>query len=228
MLFVSFVSVNAVTLSINQDSNIFDLERAETGNHILNFVASNVDEVISVDGGNQSFTYDYVLELTDTSEDFYIALENFFENSTYRIMYRGDLTKDSTLYVQELVLNENGQYIFKFSPSYDGEPIFVYIDLQVTGGSGVFNAVYIEEKPKGFNDLIGGFVNNFSAVFDINLKLWYLLYYLIIIVLVFAFFGILFGLSFFIITKAKEIKNTGSIFDMGEKKVSNNKSKEDE
>lgn len=218
-----FANVNSVTMTIDQEKNIFDLEKALTGNHLLQFVASNVDEVIPIDNANETYTYDYKLEISDSSETFYLGIENFFVNSTYYIQFRGDTTKDSTLYVQELTLNEQGQYFFKFEPSYDGEPVVVYIDLVANGGAGVFNVAYIEEKPKGFNDLIGGFVDTFSQVFDLNVKLWYLLYYLIIIIITIGFISLIFGIAFYIFKQAKKVRQGDSFFEMSTEK-SNKKS----
>lgn len=223
ILFIFISSASAVTMTIDQDKNLFDLENALTGNHILQFVASNVDETISVDNATQTYTYDYKLEISDASENFYLGIENFYDNSTYYVQFRGDTTKDSTLYVQELTLNEQGQYFFKFEPSYDGEPVVIYIDLVASGGAGVFNVAYLEEKPKGFNNLIGGFVDTFSQVFDINVKLWYLLYYLIIIILTIGFISIIFGIATFLFGKAKEIRKGESFFDMSHDKSRDSK-----
>jgi len=204
LLLFSILNVNALTMSFNQNENIFDFENAEKGNNVFSTHASNINTAFqNLNGTN--FTYDYKLELSEINQEFYIALENFFVNSSYKIFFHGDLSKDDTLYVQDLVLNEQGTYILKFIPT-GIEAGQIFINLDENGGSGVFGATYIEEKPKGFNDLIGGLVDTFSTVFDINVKLWFLLYYLIIFMLSIGFMSMLFGFASFIFKKAQDIK----------------------
>lgn len=206
LMFVSLSSINAVTMSFSQNQNLYDIENTLTGNKLLSAHASSIDESFSID--NVTYNYDYVLEISDTNQDFYLTLENYYIGSNYTIMFRGDLVRDGTLYIQDLTLNEQGQYILKFIP-FNNEPVKVYIDLHSNGGAGTFDIYYTEEKPKGFNALMVGFVDAFSNVFELNVKLWYLLYYIMIFVIVVSFMGALFGIASFIHKKTNEIKRKG-------------------
>ena len=224
MTLTLLMSANAITLQLDQDNNLLDFRTLETGNKVISTHANSVDTVLSVDNAQQNYTYDYKLEIVEATEDFYLVLDNTFVNSTYNILYRGDLNIDPTLYTQEVTLNEQGQYFFKFSPTRTEQPIVVYIDMEIVQGQGgAFTVAYIEEKPKGFNDLIGGFIGAFEEVFDINVKLWYLLYYIIIIVLVLAFIGILFGLGGYIIKLKEDQKNGAGFFDFSKEDKKNKK-----
>ena len=211
---IVFSPLNAVTLSLDQTDNLYELSNKETGNSIIQSIAGNIDLSMTQpvnSSGNFNYTYDYVLELNKATQEFYLVLENFYVNSTYTLYYRGDLNKNPTLYVKELTLNEQGNYIFKFTPS-DEEPVKIYIDKN--DPLGVFNIYYTEEKPRGFSSLISGFISTFEKVFDINIKLWFLLYYIIIIVLTLSFIGLIFGISFYLIDKTKQIKNKESFFSI--------------
>ncbi len=201
-------SVNAVTLNYDQNENVYEIENGEIGNKIYTTVAGNINNAYTID--NTTYTYDYKLELSEVSEDFYLAIENYYIGANYTIFFHGDLTKDGTLYVQQLQFNEQGEYYLKFSPS-GIEPVQVYIGVQ--DDSHIFDVSYSEQKPKGFNSLIGGFVDAFSKVFDLNVKLWYLLYYLIIISITLGFLAILFGTAFYLFKASKKVKEKETIFN---------------
>lgn len=224
MLFLTTLfSANALTMSFNQNSNVYDYETIEKGNNIYNFQFGDTD-IFKHSFDSTNYSYDYRLELKEMNQEFFLVIENFYINTSYQVFFHGDLTQDDTLYVQELTLNEQGFYILKFIPSgIEGGQIFIDLQSEAMNNGTIpalpFGVSYVETKPEGFNDLIGGLVGTFEAVFDINLKLWYLLYYVIIFVLVIGFMSMLFGVASFLFKKSDEIKNR--------KRIVHNDNKED-
>lgn len=168
----------ALSLETNQQSNLEDFYSKSSGNSIISSIAGSVNDVFGVGGINgTNYSYDKTYEFTSTDEDFYLILQNYFDNETVSIMYRGDLNKDPTLYIQNVTLNEIGRYYFKFSPSYESEPARVFLEF---GDSYVGTIEYIEQKPNGFSSLIGVLVTSFQDLIDINISLWRLAFYSII------------------------------------------------
>lgn len=210
MVLFSVFSVNALIMSYDQNENIYGFENAEKGNNVYNVGVSSTDTFFrSLNGTN--YSYDYRMELSEMSQDFYLILENTHVNTTYLIFFHGDLSQDDTLYTQELILKEMGDYVLKFYPS-NIEAGSVFIDLQDENAVHPFSVTYVEEKPKGFNQLIGGLVDTFTEVFNINLKLWYLFYYVIIFSLVVSFIGVMFGFATFLFKKADEQNQRKGLF----------------
>jgi len=205
-------SVSSVTFHTDQVSNEENYFSSSKGNVIINDIvgsrstradAENDTKYFqeTTDGG---FYFDYGYELEEVREDFYLTMNNIRENASLTFYYRGDTTKDPTLYVQELILREKGRYIFRFEPDYVDEPVVIYINA-----SDEFVGVsrYIEEKPGSFSQLMQTFVEGFEGIIDINIALWRTVYYVFLLIVTSGFVFLIFYIAFKVFEFAKNIKN---------------------
>lgn len=206
MVFMMFASVNALSFETDQTSNINDYQSADKGNIIIDNVAGNINLVLSTINATINRTYDKSWEFPSMTEDFYIIVNNYVPNTSGVIMFRGDLTKNPTLFVQNITFNQQGRYFFKFSPDYANEVGEVYLDIIPTGGASFVTAEYIEEKPKGFNSIISVFATGLSEIITININLWKVLYYTVIFILSLGGALIIFGLAFLMFKYTEKLK----------------------
>ena len=208
MLIVCMFSVSAVSLVTDQDQNVNDYYNAENGNIMIQSVAGSYsttnNQSFGVGGLNGTYYYyDLDYEFVSTSEDFYLMIQNADSNKTGSIYFRGDLNKDGTLYIQNFTFNDVGRYYFKFEPSYEAEPVRVYLEFE---DSFVGTIEYAEEKPKGFTGLVGGLVDGFSDVIEINISLWRIAYYTIVTAILVGFTLGVFAIAFWIFRYAKRLR----------------------
>lgn len=204
VMLAMFSSVNALTLNANQDDNIYNFNIKEKGNYLIQDLVGSINHQYNIN--NTNYTYDLDLEFSSVNEEFFIVIQNQIANSTLTFMYRGDLTRNGNLYIQELHLTEQGKYYFRFVPNYIGEPARIYIDISTTG---IGTIEVIEQKPQGFNNLIGVFVGSFQEIISINLGLWRMTFYMIVLGITITFIFGLFGVGFYILKKAKHIREKG-------------------
>lgn len=201
----------SLKIDLDQQDNIASFYLQESGNSIVrNVVGSESNKSVNsfiID--NTTYRYDINFEFSSITEDFYLILQNYVVNSTITIMYRGDLNLNPTLYVQDLVLNEQGRYYFKFSPDNVGEAGRVFIEFPTTYVSTI---EYIETKPEGFNSLIGGFVGGFIEIVNINVNLWRVAFYGVILIIMLSFVALLFGGSWYIFKMSKRVKDDKGFF----------------
>lgn len=202
--FIMITSCYGLILEVDQENNIYDYYNSENGNFgLMDLVGSvNTNKTFS----NVTYDYDIKYEYTSINEDFFYVIENYYENETITFMYHGDLTRDSNLYIQEVNLNEVGQYYFKFSPSVSDEPASIYINVE---SNHVFKIEYVELKPKGFNSLIGGFVGGFMDIVEINVSFWVILWYTILFIIITSFTIGIFVFGFWILKRAKTLREKG-------------------
>jgi len=194
----------ALDLETDQSDNLQDFYYQDSGNFQIKNAVGSVNNSYEI--GNNTYYYDVDYEFTSVSEDFYLIIENYFENSTIQIMWRGDLTQDPTLYIQEFTMNEQGRYYFKFVPEYTEEPAKIYIDFGEPSYVGTIE--YVEQKPQGFNSLMGGFVNAFLDVVSININMWRIAFYTLIFLILVAFAGLVFGASWYIHKQSQRIRES--------------------
>lgn len=207
--------VSALTIQQGQDENLFDYTRAEKGNELSWITTSDVDDEVTLET-NATLDYDYSLELNEVNENFYLIIDNFYAGETYTISYSADLRENNIIYTFNATLEETGKYYYKFSPSGSKEDAIIYVDVNYPGNESpkVLSFSYHEEKPKGFNDLMSGFVFAFEEIIELNISLWKIVFYVIMFVIFALFtFGI-FGIAFTIIKyrdqiKKKKMKLTG-------------------
>lgn len=198
-------SVYSLSASFDQDENTADFYTQQHGNTIFEVIPGSVDDVLFVDNGSSTLNYDYRLEITDSNEPFFIGIENFDERSNYTIAWKGDVSVDPTLYIRNVTMNEQGTYLFKFTPSsVDGESV-VYIDLHEPGN--IVYLEYTEQKPQGASSLIAGFVNAFVEVVEVNVQFWKVMFYgSIFLIVVLVLFGLI-RISFELFSIAKKMRN---------------------
>lgn len=207
MLTLSIFSVSALTLETNQDTNNNDYYAKTNGNIIIkNLVGSystTNNQSFGVGGINGTlYYYDLDYEFTSTNEDFYLMIQNTAVNQTATIMYRGDLTRDSTLYIQNVTFNEVGRYLFKFIPSYENEPARIYLEVP---DAFVGTIEYAEQKPEGFTSIVGGLITTSEELIDINISLWRIAFYSIVTGLIIAFVLGIFGIAFMMFRYSKKL-----------------------
>lgn len=203
MLLFCLSSAHALSMVSDQDSNLEDYRKTFKGNtHIYNSVGSIDDILINVSGN--VYYYDYSLEFSNLQEDFFVVLQNNFEGSNVTVYWRGDLTKDDTLYIQNLTLNEVGRYFIKFEPEYPDEVGRVYINFVEPSYVGTHEIV--EEKPRTFNALVIGLMDYFEEIAQVNVDLWVFLFWTIVFLVGIGLVGMLFGIAFWLFAKAKELK----------------------
>lgn len=203
LIFLMFTSVNALDISSSQSSNINDLLSYDIGNERVFDITSNINNEIIVNGNN--YSYDFDLEYNAVSENIYLKFNNPQVNNTLTFLWSGDLTRDDTLYVQNFTMNEQGTYYFKFTPDYVGEPAHVYVDI-VNDFASPITINELETKPQGFNDLIGGLVSSFNDIIEVNVTFWKILLYTTIFIITLSIILSIFGLAFWIFSKAKDVK----------------------
>lgn len=204
MFMLSISCVSAIEFSSDQDDNLGDYYMVEKGNTLVNNIAGSVNEQF-VSSTNNTYYYDTSYEFEETNKAYYLIIQNAqVDNTTMRIMWRGDLTKDPTLYVQNFTLNERGRYYFKFTPSNIGEVSKVYLDFEDSFASTIR---YVEEKPRSFNDLVGNFVSGLTEIKDINIALWKITFYVFLFVISTGFIFGMFYIAFKIFAIAREIRD---------------------
>lgn len=204
MIFLCITSVSAVSVNLNQDDVISDFYNNDKGNHYIDTIVGSANYILSTINATENRTYDYDLEFAEASESFYIIVKNGLANKSMQLMWYGDLTRDNTLYVQNLTFNEYGNYMFKVIPSYDGEPITVLMDLEED--SYVVDFEIVEEKPKGFNLLMTPLVSGFVDIIDINIGMWNIAFYSIIALVTFGFIALLFSIAFLIFAYTRKLQ----------------------
>lgn len=207
MLLLCIGSVSALTMGTNQDSNNNDYYVASSGNIFIKSVAGSYsttnNQSFGVGGLNGTYYYyDLDYEFTSVNEDFYLMIQNTNVNETLTIMYRGDLTRDPTLYIQNVTFNEIGRYLFKFSPSYENEPGRIFLEFE---DAFVGTIEYTEDKPEGFTSLVGGLVDTSEELIDINISLWRIGFYTLITVIIIAFTLGIFGIAFTMFRYSKKL-----------------------
>lgn len=193
LFLLCIVSVNAITMTPNQDTNIINYYDNENGNSILKVFSGHINDVISVDNATYNYTYDYSLELNELNEPFYLVYQNHFINSTIWVQYRGDLNVDPTLYIQNFTLRETGRYYFYFEPTMKNEVARVYIDIP---DSDIGFIEYIEEKPKGMSYVMSNVMDKVFLLVDINIGIWKILFYGFIFFIMIGFVGFTFWIGF--------------------------------
>ena len=204
---VLFSGVNALSVSINQDENIFAYGEDLKGNRVTEVLSGNTDTLgVFLELTNATVPYDYKLELDDVNEDFYIIIDNFLENQTYTFFYTDDLNTGDTVFIRNITMLEVGKYYYAFTPTNKGEYAAIWIDMQTGGSPGVFGIDYQETKPEGFNELIAGLVRAFEEIIDVNVSLWRVLYYLFAFIITFSFVAMIFGTAFWLFGLAKRAK----------------------
>lgn len=203
MMLLSLFSVSALDLYIDQSDNLIDYHSKSDGNTIINNVAGHINNIYETPT-NQTYYYDFQLELSSMNEEFYLIIENYDINQTLTIFYHGDLARDGTLYVQEVTLNEAGQYYFKFVPDFNDEGGQIYLGFEEIEFVGTLE--YVEKKPEGFNSLMSMFLGSFQEIILINITIWQIMFYSLIFMIAVTFIGALFGGSFWLLNKAKQIR----------------------
>jgi len=217
LFFLMLSSVSALNLDFNQNSNINDYKNEGTGNRVVYDLVGSVDDIIEIYDDNftliSSYNYDVEIEISDVVEDFYIVIPNNEINRTMTFMWQGDLTKDDTLYVQNVTFNQVGNYYFRFSPAYPNEPAHIYVNAVAPSYISTF--FYSEEKPQGFSNLMGGFVSAFTDVIEINVQFWKVIFYgaILTITLLVLFMLIRIGFAFFEIAKKMRTDSNRNPFD---------------
>lgn len=206
VLLLSLFSANALDLYVGQSENLVSYNGKSDGNTIINSIAGHVNNPY-ITPTNQTYYYDFDLELSGMNEEFYLIVENYFINQSLTIWYYGDLARDGTLYVQEVILNEDGRYLFKFKPDYANEGGHIYFGFEEDSFVGTME--YVEKKPEGFNALMGTFLGSFQEIIYINITLWQIMFYTLIFIITVAFIGSLFGGSFWLLNRAKQIREKG-------------------
>lgn len=198
-------SINALSLQTGQNNNLLDYEQADKGNIYYKIDSGLTDITIITTTFN--ITYDIDFEFVEVNEDFYIIIDNFYENMTYRLQYTGDLNSDNSIFIRNVTLQEIGKYYFKFSPTTIGESSRLFIDM-IPSPTGVFAVTYQEEKPRGFNSVIIKLVNAFDDIIEINVQFWRILFYVIMFILITGFIFTLFGVALAIFGYINKLKNT--------------------
>lgn len=191
-------SVFSLTMEYDQSDIFNSYNTHPIGNSILYTVVGDTDDYVNV---NASLNQDYDWEFSRMNTPFYMLVNNVYENQTLRIMWRGDLNLNPTLYMQDFTFREKGKYIFKFTPSYDGEAGQIYVDyigdfLNGTDPLAIGYIEFQEEKPRGFNSVMETFINSFVTVIEINVGAWRIMFYTLTFIIVVGFIGGLFGIAF--------------------------------
>lgn len=205
-----FNSVFAMTITFDQSSNLRDYKDNQKGNILYNDIVGSIsqskNQYLGFGGLNGTrYYYDFEMEFNYLSEDFYLIINNYFSNASFVMMYRGDLTKDDTLYIQNLTFNEQGRYYFKINPDYIGESGKIYFEYVNSNFTGTLE--YQESKPQGFNELMGGIVVGFNTIIDYNIALWRIAGYILIFVITLSFVISIFWIGFTLHAYRKRIQN---------------------
>ncbi len=197
------VTVFSAGLVYDQDSNIADLETGETGNVLREEIVGSTNKLISTGDGNTT-PYDIQYELDAMKNPVYVTINNGFENSTYTLLWQDQTSNGTILNKQNFTMNEKGRYVFKFYPDETGETTSLYVDIVDDGG--IAWITYQEQQPEGFNQVIGGLVNSFEDIIEINISIWYLVFYLLIFVALLTVVVGMFGFGFLILKHAKKMR----------------------
>lgn len=200
LLLIVISSGYSVTLSSNQDTNIQDFNSKDNGNSFVNiFSGVEINEFII---NNNTYYYNDRLEFQAVNEEFYVKVNNYEVDTNITFMFFGSLIENPVLNIQTFKMNEIGDYYFKFTPTTNNEPVTIYTDIT----SNIGQTVVITKQPMGFNSLMGGFVKSFLDIVYININIWRIVFYSIIFGMLLLFTSILFGGSFYIFKKAKQIR----------------------
>lgn len=205
MLLVLMLSSGySAMLDTTQSSNILEYRTHDKGNSFYYSFAGSINEPITFTNSNNTYYYDIDWELDSVTEDFFIIIRNYFPNNNGTFIFHGDLTRNPNAYIQPFTMNETGTYYFKFSPSVEGEPMRVYLDIGALSWSGI--VTYQELKPASFNKIIGGFVEALLELVSLNILVWQIAFYIILFIVSLAFVGVIFGLAFLGFSYAKKLK----------------------
>lgn len=206
---MTLTSVNALTLTLDQTDNLQEFTNKDKGNTFFDDFAgstsTSLSQTIEITNSNNSYPYDYQYEFSSIAEDFYIAIQNVAPNSNLTIMWHGDLGRNSVFNVQEVTMLESGAYYYRFSPEYDGEPGRIYFEFSDSTAGFI---QYVEEKPLGFNDLIGGIVGAAEDFVNIQISLWTVAYYTVILIVAISFIGGLFWSGAWVIKNGRDFRES--------------------
>lgn len=199
-------SAFALDFSFDQTQNIQDYNNNDHGNIQLYDFVGSTNQNITFPDSNNTYQYDFFIEYTEMADNFYFIINNAYVNQTVQFMWRGDLSRDDTIYIQNFTLEEAGTYYFKFEPEYVDEPGRIYMEVE---NSFVGTIKITEENPKTFNDLMGGLVDAFVDIVSLNVAFWRILLYTTIAIIGFALIGAIFGFAFIIFGYVKKLKQGG-------------------
>jgi len=199
-------SAFSVRVELDQVESFQQYSTVDKGNRLLpNIIVGNTNTVLSVINATQNFTYDFQLEIGEAYEPFFYIIDSGVDNKSIQLMWYGDLTRDPSLYIQNITLNEYGQYYFRVEPSYESEPITIMVNL--IDDTYIVQSYYVEEKPKGFNALMTPLVEGFGEVIGFFINFWAVAFYTVIFVLSAGFILTIFGLAFLVFSYAKKLMN---------------------
>lgn len=205
IMFTVLNSVNAVIINFDQDKNLIDFQNNELGNVLVGTITPAVNTTLSVSSSNTTYVFDKKFEFESLNEDIYLILQNGYVNANITLMYRGDLTQNPTLFIQDLTLNEVGEYYFKVSPSTVNEPVVIYIDLPSDVVEPV-TLIYklVEEKPDSFNSIILKIIEPFVTIVEINITIWKIIFWTLILILAITLVVLIFYTAFYLFKKSRE------------------------
>lgn len=217
VMFIMFImllnSGYSLTMSVNQNNNIQDFNSKDNLNSIVYSFAGSVNNEIILN--NNTYYYDERIELSAVNQEFYLWFNNYIINNSITIMYFGSLVDDGNIYIEQMNLQERGNYYFKFENNKNNEPATIYISYD----DNTFNApmTLTTKQPMGFNSLMGGFVNSFLDIVYININIWKIVFYSLIFGVLLLFTVILFGGSFYIFKTIKKVNEQKGLMGLNKK-----------
>lgn len=200
---------HASILEYDQGEIIADFERFQGGNTQIQFIVGSVgqnpDNVSngtgpSIVAGGEVFFYDTKLEYDQLNNPVFLYFETFEpgEQLTFVWVYSG------VSRMQNVTLNEAGNYFFRFSPDELREQTTLYIDLIDPVGAIALRTQ--EQKNLGPSSFIKNTVNFIEELMLIVVSFWRLLYYLFIFVVVIGSLAVFVGLAFKVLEWAEKFR----------------------
>lgn len=182
--------VNGGTFIYNQDEarSIADTSEGNNAFEVLIFGSDNLNVTSAL---NDTITYDVNFEVV-LSDNMFFVFENNVAGQVLNISYNFD-DKELSPGVLEIMtttitLDDEANYVFAFSPDFEGERLEMWIDYPDTVAT---NEIFKFTRQRGIGDISDQFISAMITLVEINIGLWRILFYVFLLGIVLGVFALI-------------------------------------
>lgn len=187
LLAISLTSIFAINIVTDTQTIQNDLKEFKISNILYTDILPSTNDI------KNNISYDYMFEVKDSTQNFYLVLTKASGvNSTLKFYIT--TTKDITSQTYDIinysyVLGSNGDYYFKFEELSDKQNFNVYIDIQDSTFLD-YPISYIDINPYSIDSIFNKFTTLFITIIETNWGIIKISFFTLIVISV---IGIIYG-----------------------------------